>query len=262
MWPVFCFSRSRQPMLKIDLHLHSSEDPVDILDYDARELIRHAAGLQFDVVALTLHGKVIDDSGLEQFASDHGVLFIPGIEKRIHGKEILIYNVTQAQTDAVLTFADLRELKRQMGGEMLVIAPHLEENIDIFDAIEYCHLYMRFWNLNKRAVRVARAHGKPMVATSDSHTLWMFGRNYTLLDAPKTVAGVFRGIREGLGRPHSEPIQLTEFVKRMGWFFALHEFRKLKRLVRGSAPVRAVPFADDPTAIADRPLTPRRRSAL
>jgi predicted metal-dependent phosphoesterase TrpH len=239
-------------MLKADLHLHSSEDPYDILDYDARDLIRHAAKLQFDVIAITLHGKVIADPGLQQFASDLGVLFIPGIEKRIHGKEILIYNVTQAQMDAVRTFPDLRELKRQMGDEMLVIAPHpffrrsqclgrhLEENIDVFDAIEYCHLYTRFWNLNKRAVRVAREHHKPMVATSDSHALWMFGNNYTLLDVPKTMAGVFRGVREGLGKPHSEPIKMMECVKKMGWFFTVHKFRKMKRLARGASFAPAV----------------------
>ena len=228
-------------MLKIDFHLHSSEDPHDVLDYDARELIRHAARLRFDAIAITLHGKVIDDAGLQQFARDEGVLFIPGIEKRIHGKEVLIYNVTQAEMDPVDTFADLREMRSRMGNEILIIAPHpffknsqclgrhLEENIDLFDAIEYCHLYTRFWNLNKRAAEVAHAHGKPMVATSDAHALWMFGRNYTLVDAPRTMAGIFQAVREGRGHPHSEPIKLMAFVKKMGWFLAVHQFRKLVR---------------------------------
>jgi len=232
---------SRPGVLKVDLHLHSSEDPHDALDYDARELIRHAARRHFDAIAITLHGKVIDDPGLPQFARDEGVLFIPGIEKRIHGKEVLIYNVSQAEIDTVRTFADLRKMKTRMGNEILIIAPHpffkqsqclgrhLEENIDLFDAIEYCHLYMRFWNLNKRAAEVARAHAKPMVATSDSHALWMFGRNYTLLDAPKTMAGIFQAVREGRGHPHSEPIKLTEFVRKVGWFLTVHKFRKMMR---------------------------------
>ena len=231
----------RHGMLKVDLHLHTSEDPYDVLDYDARDLIRHAAGLGFDAIAITLHGKVIDVEGLHEFASEESVLFIPGIEKRIHGKEVLVYNVTQTQMDAVRTFADLRELKKLMRDEMLVIAPHpffkqaqclgrhLEENIDIFDAIEYCHLYTRFWNLNKRAAEVAAEHGKPMVATSDSHALWMFGRNYTLLDAPKTMAGVFQAVREGRAQPHSQPISIIEFARKMGWFLAVHNFRKLMK---------------------------------
>jgi predicted metal-dependent phosphoesterase TrpH len=237
-----------QGTLKVDLHLHSSEDPHDILDYNARELIRRAAELHFDALAITLHGKVIDDPGLQPFARDEGVLFIPGIEKRILGKEVLVYNVTQHEMDSVRTFADLRELKRRKGKELLVIAPHpffkqssclgrhLEENIDLFDAVEYCHLYTRFWNLNKRAAEVAAAHGKPMVATSDSHALWMFGRNYTLLDAPKTMAGVFQAVRDGRGNPHSEPIRLMEFVRKVGWFLAVHEFRKLTRAARTPRP--------------------------
>ena len=228
-------------MLKIDLHLHSSEDPRDALDYSARDLIRHAAQLQFDVIAITLHGKVIDEQGLQEFAMDQGVLFIPGIEKRILGKEVLVYNVPQAVMDEVRTFADLRKLKLRMGQEILIIAPHpffrqsqclgrhLEENIDLFDAIEYCHLYTSFWNLNKRAVEVAQAHGKPMVATSDSHALWMFGRNYTWLDAPKTIEGVFQGVREGKVQSHSEPITPLELAKKLGWFWAVHECRKLAR---------------------------------
>jgi predicted metal-dependent phosphoesterase TrpH len=233
-------------MLKIDLHLHSSEDPRDALDYDARDLIRHAAGLAFDVIAITLHEKVIGDEGLHEFARSLGVLFIPGIEKHISEKEVLVYNVPQAVMDNVNTFADLRELKRRMGDKSLIIAPHpffknsqclgrhLEENIDLFDATEYCHLYMRFWNLNGRAVKVAHEHGKPMIATSDSHALWMFGRNYTWLDAPKTIEGVFQGVREGRVQPHSEPIKPIEFTKRMGWFLAVHQIRKLLR--RGCSP--------------------------
>lgn len=232
-------------MLKTDLHLHSSEDPRDALDYDARDLIRHAAKLEFDVIAITLHGAVIDGEGLHEFARDLGVLFIPGIEKFVHGKEVLIYNVTQTEMDAVHTFADLRALKARRGEDILVIAPHpffrksqclgrhLEENIDLFDAIEYCHLYTRLWNLNHRGVEVARAHGKPMVATSDSHALWMFGRNYTLLDAPKTMAGVFKGVREGRVEPHSEPITPLELARKLGWFWTVHECRKLLRWARG-----------------------------
>ncbi len=230
-------------MLKADLHLHSGEDPRDALDYTARELICRAAQLHFDVIAITLHGKVLEDETLPGFARDQGILFIPGIEKHISGKEVLIYNVPQAVLDEVHTFSDLRALKNRLGREILIIAPHpffkksqclgrhLEENIDLFDAVEYCHLYTRFWNLNQRAVEVAEAHGKPMVATSDAHALWMFGRNYTLLDAPKTMAGVFEGVREGRLQPQCEPVTAWELVKKLGWFSAVHKGRKLARWV-------------------------------
>lgn len=250
-------------MLKVDLHLHSSEDPVDILDYDARDLIRRAAALKFDVIALTLHGKVVDTAGLEDFAREHGVLFIRGIEKRIHGKEVLIYNVTQEQMDAVRTFPDLRELRRQMGPDILVVAPHpyyrksqclgrhLEENIDLFDAIEQCHLYTRFWDMNRRAAEVALAHGKPMVATSDSHALWMFGESFTLLDAEKTREGVFRAVREGRVELRSRPGSALEFARKAAWFLAVHDARRLRRWARRMA-ARCIPQPGEKTTPTEK----------
>lgn len=237
-------------MLKIDIHMHSSEDPRDALDYNARDLIRYAAYHDFDAIAITLHGKVIDDDGLTEFAKSRGVLLIRGIEKRIHGKELLVYNVTQAEMDAVREFQDLRELKASKGDKILIVAPHpffkksqclgrhLEENIDLFDAIEFCHLYTTFWNLNKRAVEVAESHRKPMVATSDSHALWMFGKNYSWVESPCTMDGIFKAIREGRVRPHSEPIHPFELVKKMGWFYTVHKSRKIARWLTGQPTAR------------------------
>jgi len=236
------------PMLKVDLHMHSSEDPRDALDYDARELIRHAAGLDFDVIAITLHGKVIQDEGLAEFAANRGVLFIPGIEKCIHRKEVLVFNVTQAEIDAVDTWEDLRALKQRRGNDMLVVAPHpffkksqclgrhLEENIDIFDAIEYCHLYTRLWNLNRKAVRVAESHRKPLLATSDAHALWMLGKNYTWVEARPTMASVFAAIRAGRVKPHSEPLSPWGVAYKLGWALVFHETRKLRRALTGKSP--------------------------
>ncbi|MSR64234.1 MAG: hypothetical protein EXS18_00445 [Verrucomicrobiae bacterium] len=253
-------------MLKIDIHMHSSEDPRDALDYNARDLIRYAAHHDFDAIAITLHGKVIDDDGLTEFAKSRGVLLIRGIEKRIHGKEILVYNVTQEEMDAVREFQDLRELKARKGDQILIVAPHpffkksqclgrhLEENIDLFDAIEYCHLYTSFWNLNKRAVQVAESYKKPMVATSDSHALWMFGKNYTWVESPRTMTEIFQAVREGRVRPHHEPILPTELVKKMGWFYTVHKTRKFHRWLTGQSPARkagTVPAETDvnPTAV-------------
>lgn len=232
-------------MLKIDLHMHSSEDPRDALDYDARALIRHAAQLDFDAIAITLHGKVLFDDRLRDYAAQRGVMLIPGMEKRIHGRDILVFNVSQREMDAVHSFQDLRELKLRRRESILIVAPHpffknsqclgrhLEQNIDLFDAIEYCHLYTRLWNWNKRAVEVAEQNGKTLVATSDAHALWMFGNNYTWVEAPATIEGIFDAIRKGRVKPHSEPIPPLKLVEKLGWFFVYHRFRKLIRLVKG-----------------------------
>jgi predicted metal-dependent phosphoesterase TrpH len=228
-------------MLKVDLHLHSKEDPRDVLDYDARELIRVAAGLNFDALALTLHGKVLGDKDLDEFAADRGVLLIPGIEKCIHHKEVLVYNATQQEMDAIHTFEDLRQLKIRKRGQILIVAPHpffkraqclgrhLEEHIDLFDGIEYCHLYTQLWNLNARAVEVARSHGKPMIATSDAHALWMFGKNFSWVDSPQTIEGIFNAVRAGHVRAHCEPMTPWAVVYKLGWAMGYHNLKKLLR---------------------------------
>lgn len=236
-------------MLKADLHMHSCEDPYDALDYSARDLIRHAASLDFDVIALTLHGKVLEDPALPEFAASRGLLFIQGIEKRIHGKEVLVYNVTQAEMDAVRTFDDLRQLKRRKGDQILVIAPHpffkrsqclgrhLEENIDVFDAIEYCHLYTSFWNLNRKAVEVADAHRKTLIATSDTHALWMLGHSYTWVEAQPTMESVFHAVRTGRVKPHSEPMTPWAVAYKLGWAMLYHDAKRLIRNLGGRQPV-------------------------
>jgi hypothetical protein len=232
-------------MLKVDLHMHSREDPCDALDYSARDLIRHAASLDFDVIALTLHGKVLEDPELPEFAASRGLLFIQGIEKRIHGKEVLVYNVTQAEMDAVHTFEDLRQLKRRKGNQILIIAPHpffkrsqclgrhLEENIDVFDAIEYCHLYTSFWNLNRRAVEVANSHRKTLIATSDTHALWMLGHSYSWVEAQPTIESLFHAVRAGRVKPHSEPMTPWAVLYKLGWAMLYHDAKRLMRDLDG-----------------------------
>ena len=42
------------PVLKTDLHIHSSEDPRDVIAHDAYALMDRAVELGFDAIALTL----------------------------------------------------------------------------------------------------------------------------------------------------------------------------------------------------------------
>ena len=48
-------------MIKVDLHMHSGEDPADGLRYPATALIDRAVELGYDAIAITLHGRVIAD---------------------------------------------------------------------------------------------------------------------------------------------------------------------------------------------------------
>jgi predicted metal-dependent phosphoesterase TrpH len=196
-------------MIKVDLHMHSGEDPKDGLVYPATALIEKAATLGFGAIAITLHGRVLEEPRVFDFARSKGVLLIPAVEWRITHCDVLLYNVTQRDVEKLHDFDDLRAFRRERGEELLVIAPHpyypigsslrhhLERHIDLFDAIEYAHLHIPGIDPNKQGVRIGQKYGKPIVANSDAHNLWMFGMHYTLVDAEPTALSIFRAIREG-----------------------------------------------------------------
>ena len=48
-------------VLKIDLHLHTAEDPVDVIRHDAYALLDRAAGLGYGALAITLHDHQLAD---------------------------------------------------------------------------------------------------------------------------------------------------------------------------------------------------------
>lgn len=213
-------------MIKVDLHMHSGEDPEDGLGYPATALIDRAVELGYGAIAITLHCRVIEDERVFDYARRKGLLLIRAVEWKVEGRDVLLYNITQRQTETLRTFDDLRAYKRERREDLLIIAPHpfypkghslrnrFEPNIDLFDAVEYAQIHLpRFDAFNQRAVRIARKHGKPVVANSDSHNVWMFGRHYTLVDAEPTMPSIFRAIREGRVQPHSPPVTVYECLR-------------------------------------------------
>jgi len=61
-------------MIKVDLHMHTGEDPHDGLRYPATALIDRAVELGFAAIAVTLHGKVLDDPRVFAYARERGLL--------------------------------------------------------------------------------------------------------------------------------------------------------------------------------------------
>ena len=228
-------------MIKVDLHIHTGEDPEDGLAYPATALIDKAAALGFGAVAVTLHGAVLEDERVYEYARGKGVLLLRGAEWKSRHGDVLLYNVSQAECDRLRTLEDLRALRRERGGDVLIMAAHpffvrhslgrwVERYIDVFDAIEYCHLHLPWLNLNPAAERIAAKHGKPTVATSDTHGLWMFGRHYTLVDAEPTQASLFAAIRAGRVERVSPPVDIAHFVRLFITDPVFH--RKSGRIVR------------------------------
>lgn len=212
-------------MLKVDLHLHANEDnDHHRLSYTSKELIAKAAEQGFEVLALTFHGDVHYNKTLVNYAKQKNILLIPGIEKLIEKKEVLIYNITQKESKKLKTFDDLRKLKQKKN--ILIIAPHpyyiirsclgskLEQNIDLFDAIEYSHYYLKYLNFNKKAVKIAKKYSIPMIGTSDTHYLPQLGSTYTIIDSKKNLKDIFKAIRNKQVLVKSKPIKLKYFIWR------------------------------------------------
>src|SRR5437868_4589505 len=133
-------------MLKVDLHTHTSEDPQDRIPYSTYDLIDRATTLGYAALAVTLHDRQLDPVAYEAYAATRGIVLIPGIERTIEGRHVLLLNYS-AESELVQSFSDLADLRAREQG--LVIAPHpyfpascallrrLDQHSDLFDAVEY-----------------------------------------------------------------------------------------------------------------------------
>src|SRR5213082_47279 len=232
--------------IKVDLHIHTLDDPKDAVDYSAHQLLARARSLGFGVLAITLHDAVFDRQEVFADAATMGILLIPAAEVRLRGADVILLNVTPKEIAELTKFDDLRQLRVQRGDSIFTIAPHpfyvfggsigprLLKDIDCFDAIEICHFHKGLFNPNRRATRVARRFGKPLIATSDAHRLHAFGRHYTSMPMPPalTVENVFASLRSGPLRLTSPPSSVPDFVSAIYFVFLKHPFQVRRKLGR------------------------------
>ena len=193
-------------MLKVELHAHTADDPLDAIPHTTTQLIARAAELGYDALALTLHDRQLDICPYVSFAAERGVTLIPGIERTIQGKHVLLLNFRQGAED-VRSFKDLAHLKRREPG--LVIAPHpffpastclrgqMDQHRTLFDAVEYNGMFTSSLNFNIAAVRWAHVHGKPLVGCGDIHRLRQLGTTYSLIDAEPHADAICAAVRAG-----------------------------------------------------------------
>ena len=193
-------------MLKVELHAHTADDPVDRIPHTAVELIDHAASLGYGAIAITLHEQQLDLHDLVPYAAERGITLIRGVERSIQGRHVLLLNFND-DTEQVRTFDDLARLRRRQRG--LVVAPHpffpttsclwglLDRYRDLFDAVEYNAMYTASVNFNRAAERWANRHGKPLVGNGDIHRLHQLGTTYSLVDAAPDADAICAAIAEG-----------------------------------------------------------------
>ena len=248
--------------LKADLHLHTTEDPCDVVETSAAELLEIAAARGFHVLAVTLHGAVLQRPDLAARARELGILLLPAAELRVEGADVVVLNLSAGEAAATRTFDDLRRLRARRGASLFVLAPHpfypagaslgrrrSEANRDCFDAVELCHLAVPLpaaLNPNAAAARFARRHGLPLVATSDAHTRRGFGAHFSLVGvdevgvAAPSAETFFAALRAGHVRSVRPPGSARHLFAVLWFVFVLHPWRRRRRRrrdrTRGTTP--------------------------
>jgi predicted metal-dependent phosphoesterase TrpH len=211
--------------LKVELHTHTSDDPVDAIPYSAMELVDRAALLGYDALAITLHEKQFDVAALQPYASSRGIVLVPGVERTIEGKHVVMLNFSAA-AERVETFATLARLKAREPG--LVVAPHpfyplsscvgnvLDRYASLFDAVEVNAMYARTIDFNRAAIRWATRHGKPLVGNCDVHRLTQLGSTYSIVDAERDPRSICEAIRAGRVEICTEPLGWPKILAILG----------------------------------------------
>ncbi len=236
-------TNKKEDWIKVDLHIHTLDDPKDAVDYSAHQLLERARALGFRVLAITLHDAVFDRQEVFADAAAMGILLIPAAELRLCGADVIVLNVTGEEIAELKNFDDLRQLRARRGRSVFTIAPHpfyvfgssigsrLLAEIDCFDAIELCHFHKGLFNPNRRARKVAARFGKPLIATSDAHRLHAFGRHYTSIPTPPelTVENVFNALRAGSLNLTSPPCSFFDLVSAIYFIFLAHPFRRRRK---------------------------------
>ncbi len=207
--------------LKCDFHIHTASDPRDVVRHTDREMIDLAAERGYEVLSITNHGLITFDESLREYAEGRGILLLPGVELPIEQKHVLLINA-RPEHQSIRDFKALRAAKDE---SLLIIAPHpffpkssclngrFMQNRDLFDAVEFSHFYHPLINFNRKAVRICRRHGIPLVGSSDTHMLRQFDTTSTRIRAEKNPRSVLRAIRAGQTEIVTKPLTLFEMVR-------------------------------------------------
>ena len=239
-------------VLKADLHTHSAEDPVDLIPYDARALIDRAAASGYSVLSVTLHDRQLDTAPLASYARERDIVLVPGIERTIRGKHVLLLNFPAQAAESVMNFDDLRTLRARHSG--LVIAPHpffphptalgrlVDDYRELFDAIELNGFYTRYVDFNRQAIRWAAAHGKPMIANADVHRLNQLDATFSWIDAEAAPDAVCEAVRANRVTVETTPLTAMQAARHVADLLTADLTNVLNRLSRRPLPGARAPL--------------------
>lgn len=232
---------------KVQLHCHSGSDPEDCLFHSDKDVIDRAALHSYDVLALTCHNKIVHTKELEHYAKKKGILLLPGIEKTVEKKHVLIVNAAK-EAEFVHTFEDLETYKNN-NPQSLIVAPHpyhplpiklvslgnhVKKYAHLFDAIEWSSFYSKYFRFNKKAQKKAAELNIPMIGTADNHVLRYLNHTYSLVHAPqKTTHDIIRAIKNGNIEIQTKPMNLFMLSGMTARLLTLEYSRRMYRYIKG-----------------------------
>jgi len=220
-------------MLKSDFHIHTT-CRTDDLGYSAKDLIKQAAKLGYDVLSITNH-NCMTYSDIKSYAKKHGILLMPGVEVNVGRKHVIILNTKH---DSNLDNSKELEKMKQEGA--FLVAPHpffphpssmrmdfFMQHKHLFDALEYNFFYTKYINYNNKVMEMGKKYNIPVVACSDLHCLNNLDRIFTFVDADKNIDSVLEAVRKNKIRIHTEPLTPFNFAK-IGFKVFLSEYFGMK----------------------------------
>ena len=207
-------------MLKTEFHLHTADDPIDTIPHTTLDAIDRTAALGYQALAITLHDRQLPlDDHLIGYARERGIVLIPGVERTLSGKHVLLLNFPE-EAESLRNFDELRRLKAKSNG--VVVAPHpfyparcclrrlMDTYADFIDVVEFNYFYTRTVDFNRPALRWASKHGRPVLANADVHRLSQLGRTFSLVEADPDVAAICDALRRGRIEIRTAPLSHVE----------------------------------------------------
>ena len=197
-------------MLKVELHAHTADDPVDRHPAHQPRADRSSGGARLrcarDHPARTAARFAAAAFPMRPSAASCSSRVSNGPFKA----GMSCCSISTRTRSRCSTFDDLARLKKRQRG--LVVAPHpffpstsclwglLDRHRDLFDAVEYNAMFTASVNFNRAAERWAARHGKPLVGNGDVHRLHQLGTTYSLVDAVPDADAICAAIAEAACR--------------------------------------------------------------
>jgi predicted metal-dependent phosphoesterase TrpH len=193
-------------VLSVELHAHSS------LSYDGRdsvdELLREAATVGLDALAITDHDEIEASIEATERAPGYGLIGIPGMEVTSAVGHVLALGVSERIPED-LSFDETIDRIHDAGGIAVVPHPFQKSRSGVAanlsaaslaraDAIEVYNSRLLTGRSNRQAERFATAHDVPKTAGSDAHISEMVGQAITEIGVDeRNVDAILQAIQQG-----------------------------------------------------------------